>query len=78
MWERLREIGYGATCSYGELAKRLGRPTAMRAVAAANGANALSIFIPCHRVIGADGTPTGYAGGLEAKRFLLELEKRNK
>ena len=78
VWERLREIGYGTTCSYGELAKRLGRPTAVRAVAAANGANALSIFIPCHRVIGADGTLTGYAGGLEAKRFLLELEKRNK
>ncbi len=78
VWEQLRGIGYGATCSYGALAAALGRPRAVRAVASANGANALSIFIPCHRVIGTDGTLTGYAGGLEVKRFLLELEKRNR
>ena len=77
VWEGLKGIGYGTTCSYGELASLLGRPSAVRAVANANGANALSIFIPCHRVIGTDGTLTGYAGGLDAKRFLLGLEKRN-
>ena len=59
VWEQLRGIGYGDTCSYGALATGLGRPKAVRAVASANGANALSIFIPCHRVIGTDGTLTG-------------------
>ena len=70
----LRQIPYGATLSYGQLAQRLGRPQAVRAVGAANGRNPLPIVIPCHRVIGADGSLTGFGGGLEAKRFLLNLE----
>src|SRR5699024_9768956 len=74
VWERLRAIPYGRTCSYGELAARLGRPTAVRAVAAANGRNPLSIVVPCHRVIGSDGRLVGYGGGLERKQFLLRLE----
>lgn len=73
-WRALREIPYGTTISYGELARRLGKPRAVRAVGAANGRNPLSIIVPCHRVIGADGTLTGYGGGLEVKRRLLELE----
>lgn len=75
VWRALSDIPYGATVSYGELARRIGMPKAVRAVANANGANALSIFIPCHRVIGADHTLTGYGGGLAAKRYLLEKEK---
>ena len=71
-------IPYGKTCSYGELAERIGQPKAVRAVANANGANAVSLFIPCHRIIGSDYSLTGYGGGLEAKKFLLELEKRGK
>ncbi len=74
VWQQLREIPYGHTISYAELARRINRPTAVRAVASANRANALSILIPCHRVIGANHSLTGYAGGLSAKRFLLELE----
>ena len=74
VWNELMNIPYGTTISYAELSRRLGRPTAMRAVANANGANAISIFAPCHRVIGADGSLTGYGGGLDAKRFLLNLE----
>ena len=74
VWELLRLVAYGTTISYGRLATMLGRPLAVRAVAAAVGANGLSIFMPCHRVVGADGTLTGYAGGIGAKRFLLELE----
>lgn len=74
VWAELLKIPYGQTVSYGELARRIGRPTAVRAVANANGANALSIFAPCHRVIGNDRSLTGYAGGLQAKRMLLELE----
>lgn len=73
-WNCLLGIPYGQTCSYIEQARLLGRPTAVRAVANANGANALSIFVPCHRVVGADRLLTGYAGGLEAKQFLLDLE----
>jgi AraC family transcriptional regulator, regulatory protein of adaptative response / methylated-DNA-[protein]-cysteine methyltransferase len=73
-WEALRAIPYGETRSYAEQARAMGRPTAVRAVARANGANRIAIAIPCHRVIGADGTLTGYGGGLERKRFLLELE----
>lgn len=76
VWAQLRSIPYGATLSYGELARRLGCPSSVRAVANANGANALSLFLPCHRVVGADRSLTGYGGGLEAKRFLLGLEQR--
>ena len=75
VWRLLLDIPYGQTISYGEMARRLGMPTAVRAVANANGANAISIFAPCHRVIGSGQTLTGYGGGLEAKRFLLELEQ---
>lgn len=74
VWQMLLEIPYGQTISYGEMARRIGMPKAVRAVANANGANAISIFAPCHRVIGSDHSLTGYGGGLEAKKFLLELE----
>ncbi|MBM3673690.1 MAG: methylated-DNA--[protein]-cysteine S-methyltransferase [Actinobacteria bacterium] len=74
VWEALRAIPYGETISYGELASRVGRPGAARAVGAANGRNPLSIVVPCHRVIGANGTLTGFGGGLGWKRCLLELE----
>lgn len=74
VWEELRRIPYGTTCTYGELAARIGRPRAVRAVGQANHRNPLPIFIPCHRVIGANGALTGYAGGLELKRSLLKLE----
>lgn len=77
VWDLLLTIPYGKTLSYGELARQLGLPNATRAVANANGANAISIFAPCHRIIGSDGTLTGYGGGLAAKRFLLELEKNS-
>ena len=75
VWERLREIPYGETLSYGELAREIGRPNGSRAVGLANGRNPIPIVIPCHRVIGADGTLTGYAGGIERKRLLLDLEQ---
>lgn len=75
VWEALRGIPYGETVSYGELARRIGRPNAVRAVANANGANAVSIFAPCHRVIGSDRSLTGYAGGLAAKEYLTRLER---
>jgi methylated-DNA-[protein]-cysteine S-methyltransferase len=75
VWRELRKVAYGKTVSYGELARRVGNPKASRAVGAANGANPIPIIIPCHRVIGADGSLTGFGGGLEVKRFLLELEK---
>lgn len=74
--ERLVEVRYGTTASYGALATALGRPTASRAVGAALGANPLCVVLPCHRVVAASGALTGYAGGLEAKRLLLELESR--
>lgn len=74
VWAALREIPYGHTESYGELAARLGKPTAARAVGLANGRNPLPVVVPCHRVIGTDGSLTGYAGGLAIKRQLLELE----
>ena len=74
VWSALRSIPYGATISYGELARRIGQPSAARAVGAANGANPLPIIVPCHRVIGADRSLTGFGGGLETKRFLLALE----
>ena len=74
VWAALQTIPYGATWSYGQLAKAIGRPKASRAVGAANGANPLSIVIPCHRVIGANGDLTGFGGGLPTKRWLLDLE----
>ena len=74
VWTALREIPFGATASYAEIARRIGRPRAVRAVGAANARNPIAIFVPCHRVIGADGSLTGYAGGLERKRALLSLE----
>jgi methylated-DNA-[protein]-cysteine S-methyltransferase len=74
VWEALREIPYGQTLSYGELALRVGRPGAARAVGIANARNPVAIVVPCHRVIGADGSLTGYGGGKERKRALLELE----
>ncbi len=74
VWTTLSRIPYGRTCSYGEIAQRIGRPKAVRAVGLANGANPLPIVVPCHRVIGADGSLTGYGGGMLAKRMLLELE----
>ena len=75
VWSALRGIPYGETASYGELAERIGRPSGSRAVGMANGRNPISIVVPCHRVIGATGELTGYAGGVERKRFLLELER---
>lgn len=76
VWAALLGIGYGETASYGEVARRLGLlPSASRAVGLANGSNPVSIVVPCHRVIGADGSLTGYGGGLERKRFLLDLER---
>lgn len=74
VWNLLREIPRGETITYGELARRSGNPKAARAVGTANGKNPIPIIIPCHRVIGSSGKLTGYAGGLEAKRKLLELE----
>ncbi|WP_334177673.1 methylated-DNA--[protein]-cysteine S-methyltransferase [Pseudoxanthomonas sp.] len=74
VWMTLAGIGYGETISYAQLAQRVGKPTAMRAVGAANGRNPLPIVLPCHRVIGADGSLTGFGGGLPTKQFLLELE----
>ena len=74
VWRALREIGYGETASYGEIATRIGAPSAARAVGLANGRNPIAVIVPCHRVIGADGSLTGYGGGLERKRLLLDLE----
>ena len=76
VWEELLNIPYGTTVSYGEIARRLGMSNAVRALANANGANALSVIVPCHRVIGSNGSLTGYGGGLDTKRFLLDLESR--
>jgi methylated-DNA-[protein]-cysteine S-methyltransferase len=76
VWGELRRIAFGETASYGEVARRLGYdPVVSRAVGAANGANPIPIIVPCHRVIGADGTLTGYAGGIERKKVLLALEQ---
>jgi methylated-DNA-[protein]-cysteine S-methyltransferase len=74
VWNALVEIPFGETRSYGQLAREIGHPTAVRAVGAANGKNPISIVAPCHRVIGSDGKLTGFAGGLEAKAFLLKIE----
>jgi methylated-DNA-[protein]-cysteine S-methyltransferase len=77
VWRALLGIPFGKTLSYGEIAKQLGRPAASRAVGAANGRNPISIVVPCHRVIGSSGKLTGFAGGLDAKAFLLNLETCN-
>lgn len=74
VWNELLQIPFSRTTTYGELARRIGHPAAVRAIANAVGSNALSVLVPCHRVLGADGTLTGYAGGLPAKRHLLNLE----
>jgi methylated-DNA-[protein]-cysteine S-methyltransferase len=76
VWTELCAIPYGETISYGELARRIGQPTAARAVGLANGSNPLPIVVPCHRVIGADGSLTGFGGGIERKRWLLAHEAR--
>lgn len=75
VWDALRTIPYGETCTYGEIARQIGSPSASRAVGLANGHNPIGIIVPCHRVIGANGSLTGYGGGLDRKRALLELEK---
>ncbi len=77
VWAGLRTIPAGLTVSYGELARRIGRPAAVRAVGAANGANPVAIIVPCHRVIGASGSLTGFGGGLDRKQWLLEHEQRH-
>ena len=76
VWQALREIPAGQTMSYGQLARRIGQPTAVRAVGLANGANPIGIVVPCHRVIGANGSLTGYGGGLDRKRWLLNHERQ--
>jgi methylated-DNA-[protein]-cysteine S-methyltransferase len=75
VWAALRDISYGTTASYGDIAAAIGRPKAVRAVGGANNANPISIIVPCHRVIGADGSLTGYGGGLGTKETLLALEQ---
>ena len=74
VWQQLLEIPYGETASYGEVARAIGAPDAPRTVGLANGRNPIAVIVPCHRVIGADGSLTGYGGGLERKRLLLDLE----
>ncbi|HEX8616434.1 MAG TPA: methylated-DNA--[protein]-cysteine S-methyltransferase [Thermoanaerobaculia bacterium] len=76
VWKALCDIPYGETITYAELARRIGRPNAVRAVGAANGANPIPVIVPCHRVIGSNGTLTGYGGGIAHKQFLLALEGR--
>lgn len=78
VWRALADIPYGETTTYAAIARAIGEPKAVRAVGAANGKNPISIVVPCHRVIGQDGTLTGYAGGLPSKRRLLELEARQR
>lgn len=75
VWQQLTQIPYGETCSYGEIARIIGRPKASRAVGAANGANPIAIIVPCHRVIGSNGALVGYGGGLDTKSWLLDLEQ---
>ena len=75
MWEALRTIPYGETRTYGQIAAQIGRPTACRAVGMANNRNPIAIVVPCHRVVGSGGALVGYAGGLEAKAYLLGLER---
>jgi methylated-DNA-[protein]-cysteine S-methyltransferase len=78
VWRSLREIPCGTTISYGQLAERIGRPSAVRAVGLANGANPIGVVVPCHRVIGSGGSLTGYGGGIERKRWLLNHECKNR
>ena len=78
VWEQLQLIPYGQTRTYGEIAKMMGKPKASRAIGMANHNNPILILVPCHRVIGADGSLTGYAAGIEAKKYLLEFEKHKK
>jgi methylated-DNA-[protein]-cysteine S-methyltransferase len=75
VWDAVRAIPYGQTATYAEIARRIGRPDACRAVGRANGRNPLALIVPCHRVIGSDGSLTGYAGGIAMKRALLDLEQ---
>ena len=75
VWSALRDVPFGETRSYAQLAKAIGMPSAMRAVGAANGRNPIAIVVPCHRVVGADGSLTGFGGGIERKKFLLRLEQ---
>jgi methylated-DNA-[protein]-cysteine S-methyltransferase len=75
VWDAVRAIPYGQTASYAEIARRIGRPGACRAVGRANGRNPLAVIVPCHRVVGSDGSLTGYAGGIAMKRALLDLEQ---
>jgi methylated-DNA-[protein]-cysteine S-methyltransferase len=75
VWEEVRAIPYGETATYAEIARRIGRPDACRAVGRANGRNPIAVIVPCHRVVGSDGSLTGYAGGIEMKRALLDLER---
>ncbi len=77
VWQELMEIPFGTTITYGQLAERLGQPTASRAVGNANGRNPISILIPCHRVVGRNGNLTGYAGGVSKKEWLLAMERRS-
>ena len=77
VWHALIRIPYGTTCSYGDLARHIGRPKAVRAVGAANGANPIPIIVPCHRVIASDGSLHGFGGGLDIKQRLLDLEQRH-
>jgi O-6-methylguanine DNA methyltransferase len=76
VWQALRDIPYGETRSYAQIAQTVGRPSAVRAVGAANGANPVAVLVPCHRVIGSNGTLTGYNGGLQTKSWLLSLEMK--
>jgi methylated-DNA-[protein]-cysteine S-methyltransferase len=78
VWEALQEIPYGETTTYGELAVEIGRPSASRAVGLANGRNPVSVIVPCHRVVGSTGSLTGYGGGLDRKRYLLDFERKNR
>ena len=78
VWKALRRIPFGSTMTYAELARRVGKPTASRAVGHANGRNPVSILVPCHRVVGANGKLTGYAGGVDKKQWLLAWERRVK
>lgn len=78
VWQELKQIPYGETKTYGEIAKLIDKPKASRAIGMANHNNSIMILVPCHRVVGADGSLTGYVYGMKAKKFLLELERKNK
>jgi methylated-DNA-[protein]-cysteine S-methyltransferase len=75
VWKELLEVGFGTTITYSELARRVGRPNSQRAVGGANGRNPICIIVPCHRVVGSDGSLTGYSAGIDSKRWLLEFER---